>query len=111
MAVIPVVTPSINGAVHAPTTATAGPDTIAPVAGRPVLLYVNNGNASATVPTIVIPGNTKYGPANPDITGTSITAGAHGTILLPADIADPTTGLISVTFVPNTSVSLYAVSV
>jgi hypothetical protein len=59
----------------------------------------------------VIPGNTKYGPANPDITGTSIPAGSHGTILLPADIADPTTGLISITFTPNTSVSLFAVSV
>lgn len=111
MTAIPVVTPSINGAVHAPTTASAGPDTIAPVAGRPTLLYVSNANAGATVPTIVIPGNTKYGPANPDITGTSIAAGAHGTILLPADIADPTTGLISVTFVPNTSVSLFAVSI
>lgn len=109
MAVIPVVTPAIAGAVMPPTTATAGPDTIAP-AGRPVTLIVENDNASATVLTIVIPGNTKYGPANPDITGTSITAGAMGVFLLPADIADPTTGLISITAVPNSSVSLYAVS-
>lgn len=109
MATIPVVTPSINGAVTAPTTATAGPDTVAP-AGRPILLFVNNDNASATVLTVVVPGNTKYGPANPDITGTSITAGATGVFLLPADIADPTTGLISVSAVPFASVSLYAVS-
>lgn len=108
MATIPVVTPSINGAVHAPTSATAGPDTIAP-AGRPVILVVNNGNASAITVTIVVPGNTKYGPANPDITSTSITAGAHGTFLLPADIADPTTNLISVTSSLTPSVTFYAI--
>ena len=108
MTAIPVVTPSINGAVHAPTSASAGPDTIAP-AGRPVILYVNNANAGAITLLIVVPGNTKYGPANPDITSTSITAGAHGTFLLPADIADPTTGLISITATPNTSVSFFAV--
>jgi len=109
MAVVPVVTPSINGAVMAPTTATTGGDTVAP-AGRPINLIVENDNASATVLTIVIPGNTKYGPANPDITGTSIAAGAMGTFLLPADIADPVTGLINISAVPFASVSLYAVS-
>lgn len=110
MAVVPVVTPSINGAVMAPTTATTGGDTIAPVAGRPTILFVNNGNASATVLTVVVPGNTKYGPANPDITGTAIAAGASGTFLLPADIADPLTGLINISAVPFATVSLYAVS-
>lgn len=109
MAVVPVVTPSINGAVMAPTTATTGGDTIAP-GGRPITLIVENDNASATVLTIVIPGNTKYGPANPDITGTSIAAGAQGVFLLPADIADPTTGLINISAVPFATVSLYAVS-
>lgn len=108
MAAIPVVTPSINGAVHGPTSATAGPDTIAP-AGRPVILYVNNGNASAITLLIVIPGLTKYGLAQPDITSVSITAGAHGTFLLPADIADPTTGLISITSSLTPSVTFYAV--
>lgn len=108
MATIPVVTPSINGAVHAATAATAGPDTINP-AGRPIILYVDNNNAGTTVPTIVVPGNTKYGSPVPDITGTSITAGAHGTFLLPADIADPVTGLISISFSPFASVDLRAV--
>ena len=46
-----------------------------------------------------------------DITATSIPAGSHGTILLPADIADPVTGLISVSFAPFATVSLYAVRV
>ena len=110
MTAIPVLTPSINGAVHAPTAASAGPDTIAP-AGRPVILYVNNARAGAITLTIVIPGLTKYGLAQPDIApSTSITAGAHGTFLLPPDIADPVTNLISITASASASVTFFAVS-
>ena len=110
MTAIPVLTPSINGAVHAPTTASAGPDTIAP-GGRPVILYMNNGGAGASTLAIVIPGLTKYGLAQPDINpSTAITAGAHGTFLLPPDIADPVTNLISITASASASVTFFAVS-
>jgi len=108
MATIPVVTPAISGAAMTATNATAGPDTLTP-AGRPVHLIVNNASGGAITVTVVVPGNTKYGPANPDVTSASIGAGAHGVILLPADIADPTTGLIGVTASATTSVSFYAV--
>lgn len=110
MATIAVAQPDYDGILLTGTTATAGPDTVAP-AGKNILLIVNNGNASATVLTIAVPGNTKFGLANPDITSLSVTAGAHAAFLLPAELADPTDGLIDVTAVPNASVSLFAVRV
>jgi hypothetical protein len=108
MATIPVVTPSLAGKSMTPTSATAGPDTLAPV-GRPVLLIINNGSGSGITVTAVVPGNTKYGQPEPDVTSVSIGAGAHGVMLLPPAIADPATGLISVTASATTSVSFYAV--
>lgn len=108
MAAIPVVTPVIGGSVTAATAATAGPDTIAP-AGRPVHLFVDNNNAGAVTLAIVVPGNTRFGQPEPDITSVSITAGAHAVFRLPAELADPTTRLISVTATPSASVSFFAV--
>lgn len=108
MATIPVVTPALAGAAMTATNATAGPDTLAP-AGRPVHLIVNNASGGAITVLVTIPGNTRYGPAEPDVTSASIGAGLHGVIWLPAEIADPTTGLISVTASSATSVSFYAV--
>jgi len=110
MAAIPVVSADLDGILLTNTTATAGPDTIAP-AGKRILLVVHNGNASATVLTITAPGTTRYGQAEPDITSISVTAAAHAAFLLPPDLADPADGLIDVTAVPNTSVNLFAVRV
>lgn len=108
MATIPHTLAKIGGVVMTPVSATAGPDTMKP--GDNVNLIVNNGNASATVVTIVVPGNTKYGQAIPDVTGVSIPAGSHAVFgPFPADLADPADNLIDITAVPFASVTFYAV--
>jgi hypothetical protein len=110
MAAIPLVTADIDGVSLANTTATAGPDTIAVgVGGGDVFLFVNNANASATVGTITTPGTTKYGSAEPDIVSPSVATATHAVWRLPDSLVDPSTGNISVTFAPNSSVTLYAV--
>jgi hypothetical protein len=110
MAAVPLVTADIDGVTLANTTATAGPDTIAVgVGGGDVFLFVNNANAGTVVVTITTPGTTRYGSAEPDIASPTLAAGAHGVWRLPGSLVDPATGNISVTAVPNTSVTLYAV--
>lgn len=108
MATIPVASATVGGFNLTPTTATSGTDTIAP-GSSDILLIVDNGNASATVVTVTVPGNTEWGVAEPDITGVSIPAAGHGVFRLPHRLADPSTGLITVKAEPNTSVSLFAV--
>lgn len=82
-------------------------DTCAPGA----VVVVDNGSASSTTVTVVVPGNTKYGVAAPDYTKT-ITAGNVGLIgPLPTDLADPITGLITIQTSPTTTIRLAAVAV
>jgi len=110
MATIPHAQSAIGGVVLTAVAATAGPDTILP--GDNVTLIVHNGNAGAVTVTVVVPGNTKYGLANPDVTSVSIPAGGHAVIgPFPADLADPADGLIDVTASPSASVNFYAVRV
>jgi hypothetical protein len=108
MATVPVVTPALGGAALTATNATAGPDTLNP-SGRPVILFINNGSGSAITVSVVTPGNTKWAQPEPDVTSASIGAGLHGVIRLPAELADPTTGLIGFTASSATSVTFYAV--
>ncbi len=110
MANIPVVQAKIGGVVLTATTATAGPDTVTP--GERVVLFVKNDNAGAVTVVVTVPGTTKYGQAQPDVTSVSIGAGAVAVIgPFPVDLADPADGLVDVDATPNTSVSLYAVRV
>lgn len=108
MASIPHIQAKIGGVVMAPVSATAGPDTLKP--GDNVCLVVNNGNAAAVTVTVVVPGNSKFGPANPDVTSVSIPAGSHAVLgPFPAELADPADGLIDVTAAPFASVTFYAI--
>ncbi|RSN65418.1 hypothetical protein DMH01_03305 [Amycolatopsis sp. WAC 04182] len=110
MALIPHTQAQIGGVVLAPTAATAGPDTLRP--DDRLLLIVQNGSAGTVAATITVPGNTKYGQAQPDITSANIAAGAlHAFGPFPADLADPADGLVDVDVNPSASVSLYAVRV
>lgn len=69
-------------------------DTISPDQG--LLLYVKNGATSSTV-TIVVPGNQEYsGAAKTDLVATF--SNGERVFYIPTNIADPTTGLISVTY-------------
>ena len=109
MATVPVQQAQIGGVVLTATAATAGPDKVLP--GDRTILLVNNGGASAITATVVVPGNTKYGQAEPDVTTISIGAGKLGAIgPLPADLAG-SDGTVSVTVSSATSVTLSAVRV
>lgn len=110
MAQVPHKQAIIGGVVAPPTAATAGPDKIA--WSERVALLVENDNAAAVVVTVVVPGNTKFGQANPDVPSVAIPAGQMGLIgPFPKELADPTTGLIDITAAPFATVSFYAVAV
>lgn len=88
--------------------AAAGGDTVA-VNARGLLL-VRNQDAAAKTVTVVVPG-TKYGQALPDVP-VAVDAGATAAIgPFPADLADPTTGRVHVTYSAVTSVTVAAVLV
>lgn len=89
----------------------AGGDKFGPGARRH--FRVKNGGGSAITATVVVPGNTKYAQANPDITSASIAAGAEFCFgPFPDDLGDPAdSGLISVTYSGVTSVTVVVVDV
>jgi hypothetical protein len=77
------------------TAASAGGDKVLPGA----TLLVWNADASGKTVTIDVPGNTKYGQANPDITAVAVGAGlvlAFGPF--PADLANPTDGKVAISY-------------
>lgn len=75
--------------------AVAASDTIN-AQGGPFILLVKNDSATPDTVTIVIPGTTPFGAAEPDQV-VSVAAGAEKAILVSSDAQDPTTGLITVT--------------
>jgi hypothetical protein len=84
--------------------ANGGGDSIPPNANG--ALVVKNGGGSGITVTVVVPGNTKYGPANPDI-AVSVAAGATELIgPLPNDLRNPTTGLVDLTYSGVTTVTV-----
>lgn len=97
----------LNPVVYA--AAAAGGDTVAVNPGETVRLLVKNGDASAKTVTIVDP-RTQYGQASPDVPVVIANGNAgHTEITLPPEFADPTTGLVSITYSAVTSVSVAAV--
>ncbi len=89
--------------------ASAGGDKIAPN-DRGALMVRNGGGSSVTV-TLAWPGNSKYGPANPDPTVT-VPAGADRFIgPLGSDLADPLDGLVAITYSGVTSVTVGGVTI
>lgn len=98
---------AVSAAVQA--AASGGGDTVAPN-DRGMLVF-RNGDASSKTVTIVVPGNTKYGQANPDV-AQIVPAGATAYIgPLQSDLADPITGVISFTYSAVTSCTVAAVTV
>lgn len=99
----------IAGVAAPAAAATGGGDKVAPN-DRGALLVTNGGGGSITV-TIAVPGNTKYGQANPDV-AVAVAAGATKLIgPLPADLADPSDGLIAISYSGVSSVSVGAVTI
>lgn len=92
----------VGGVQVAKAAADVAGDTFAP---GDVKLHVDNGSAGAVLVTIAVPGNTKYGLAQPDVTR-SIPAGQEFVFgPFAADLADPADGLVHVTYDAVTSVT------
>jgi hypothetical protein len=76
--------------------AVSASDTIVPDSDR-MFLIVKNGNASADSCVVVIPGN-EYGQARPDVTVSVPGSGGERWIgPFTPDMADPVTGLVTIT--------------
>lgn len=96
---------TIGGAVLTFTPAAASGDGIR--GGDRTVLLVNNGSASAVTVTVVTPGNTEYGQPEPDVPSVSIPAAGVAVIgPLPRKLADPSDGLVHVTYSAATSVTV-----
>lgn len=88
--------------------ATAGGDKVAP-SDRGALLVRNGSGVSINV-TIDVPGNTKYGLANPDVV-VAVPAGADRLIgPFPADLAQ-TDGFVAIAYSAVTTVTVAAVTI
>lgn len=74
-------------------------------------LLVRNGDATSKTVTIVVPGNTKHGQAEPDV-AVVVAAGAS-TLIGPfdADLRDPNDGFVDITYSAVTSVTVAAVQI
>jgi hypothetical protein len=89
--------------------AAAGGDSFAP--GERVVLHVRNGDAAAKTVTVVVPGNTKYGQAAPDV-AVIVPAGGQTAIgPFPPDLADPADGNVDVLYSAVTAVTVALVGV
>lgn len=88
--------------------ASAGGDTFPP--NNDGVLLVRNDSAGAITVTVVVPGSTKYGQADPDVT-VPVAAGATSAVgPFPADLADPDDNQVHVTYTAAASVSVAAVT-
>lgn len=76
-------------------------------------LIVRNGNAAALTVTVATPGSDKYGLARPDIVSVSIPATTGVGIIgpFPADLEDPSTNVVTVTYSVTASVTVALVEV
>ena len=83
--------------------ASAGGDTFVP--DERGFLYIKNGSGSSITVTLVVPGS-EYGQARPDV-AIPVPAGADRLVgPLVADLADPTDGLVHVTYSGVTSLTV-----
>lgn len=89
--------------------ASAGGDTFA--ASRQYALEVRNGSGASITVTVATPGNDSYGLARPDITKAVAATASALFGPFPADLADPATGLVTVTYSASASVTVALVQV
>lgn len=99
----------ITGGAVALQAAASGGDTVAPNSRGAVL--VNNGSGASITVTVAVPGNTRYAQPEPDV-AVAVAAGAYKLIgPFPSDLADPSDGLVHLTYSSATSVEVAAVSI
>jgi len=103
MAILTPAQVQIGGTQVSKTAADVAGDSFEP--GDKLKLHVLNGSAGAITVTIVTPGVTRYGQADPDVTR-SIPAGQEWAFgPFGSDLADPVTGRVSVTYSAVTTVT------
>lgn len=86
--------------------AAAGGDSVTP--GNQSYLIVKNAAASPITVTVITPGNTKWGLPDPDIVSVSVPATTGEVIIgpIPAELANPSTGNVDVTYSAVTTVTV-----
>lgn len=92
--------------------AVAASDTIAPDTSRKFVYHVKNAGGSPDTVTVVVPGTDEFGQAHPDIP-VVVAAGTEKFIplVLQPRLADPSTGLITITHSFTTSVTAALLSI
>lgn len=101
MALLTAQAPNITGAALT-YSAVNSSDTAVP--GNNVYLHVKTGGTGTTV-TVVVPGST-YGQARPDVSSGAIGTSTDRIIgPLVADLADPTTGLVTIQYSSTATVT------
>lgn len=73
-----------------------------------LVLIITNGDSSSHTVTVTVPGNNSYGEANPDPVRT-VANGTTVAFKLLREWADPSDGLIALTWSATTSMSYYVV--
>lgn len=109
MALLTPVQAKLTGTALVMGAAAGGGDTIH--AGEHTAVIVTNGGVGSITVTVVVPGNTDHGQAEPDV---PVTVAAGATKILgpfDADLEDPTDGLIDITYSGVTSVTVGAITV
>lgn len=108
MAVLSVQQSKIGGTNLAFAAAAAGGDSFAP--NERAALHVRNASAGAVTVTVVVPGNTRFGQAAPDV---PVTVPVGDTVIGPfsSDLADPADGLVDVLYSAVASVTVALVGV
>lgn len=107
MATISYTHPTIFGVTYAPVAASVGGDKVSP---GPGLVLITNGGGSTITVTIAVPGNDKYGHALADITVSIPAAGVRAIGPFSNDLADPSDGLVAITYSAVTSVTIGALA-
>lgn len=100
---------AISGTALTMASAAGGGDKVRP--SQSGLVLVTNGGVGSITVTVAVPGNTRYGGAEPDV-AVSVAAGASKLIgPFPNDLADPSDGLVALTYSGVTSVTVAAIAV
>jgi hypothetical protein len=108
MALLTTVTATLAGTNPGFVAANAGGDTMQYQPNS--FLHVRNASGSSVTVTVVVPGNTEFGVAQPDPTVSVPATTGERLIRLTQGLVDPATGLINVTYSAVTSVTVAVIS-
>jgi hypothetical protein len=86
----------LGGADVAKAAADAAGETFRP--GDNLALVVANGDTVARTVTVAVPGNTRFGQAQPDVAVTVAAGGEQAIGPFPAELRDPADGLVHVSY-------------